>query len=91
LMMIWEQNDWMMLNSFSTSCRHKRDAIFRDVITGDETWVHLDIQPVTIWLLIIQNCHSESKGQLQAKNAYKSFSVEFRGSHIIAGSKKIEH
>jgi hypothetical protein len=27
-MMIWEQNDWRMPNRFSTSCRHKRDAIF---------------------------------------------------------------
>jgi hypothetical protein len=23
---------------------------FRDLITGDETWVHLDIKPRTIWL-----------------------------------------
>jgi hypothetical protein len=28
-MMIWEQNDWRVPSSFSTSCRHKRDAIFK--------------------------------------------------------------
>jgi hypothetical protein len=28
LMMIWEQNDRRVPDSFSTSCGHKRDAIF---------------------------------------------------------------
>jgi hypothetical protein len=28
LMMIYEQNDWRVPDSFSTSCMHKRDVIF---------------------------------------------------------------
>jgi hypothetical protein len=64
---------------------------FRDLITGDETPVSLDMKPRTLGFRLTQNCHSVSKGQLQTKIAWWSFSGEFAGSHTIAGSQKITH
>jgi hypothetical protein len=42
---------------------------FRDLLTGDETWVYLDMKTGTIWLPADQNYRSVSKGQLEAKSA----------------------
>jgi hypothetical protein len=42
---------------------------FRDLITGDETWVYLDMKPGTIDLRMTYNYQSVSKGQLQVESA----------------------
>jgi hypothetical protein len=41
----------------------------RDLITGDETWVYLDMKSGTVGFRLTHNYESVSKGQLQASNA----------------------
>jgi hypothetical protein len=77
-LMIWKQNDWRLSDSFSMSCRHKRD-----LITGDETW-----SQGLFGFRLTQKNQSLSKRQLQTKSICWSFCGEFTRSHTIAGSKR---
>jgi hypothetical protein len=62
---------------------------FRDLIAGDETWVHLGMKQGTIWL----PAEAELPARVERTIASTcwSFSGEFTGSHTIAGSQKVAH
>jgi hypothetical protein len=64
---------------------------FRDLITGDETWVCLDMKTGTIWLPADTELPVRVKRTIASEKACLSFSGEFTRSYTIVGSQKILH
>jgi hypothetical protein len=54
---------------------------FRDLITGDETWVSLDMKPMTIWLPADAELPVRVKGIIASE---KRMPIVFWGIHGIA-------
>jgi hypothetical protein len=62
---------------------------FRDLITGDETWVYLDMKPVIIWLPVDAELPVRVKRTMASEKRMFIVFWGFTGSHTIPGSQAI--